>query len=144
MLGSERLSYFWILGLKLSGYATDRRRGTNVGRAVIAMSSPLSPDLSRIVVLRHSHNLGSRMSHRVTDHTLGVAMFGFVLGTPLVLDVVAFALLALHDPVDAAWRTVLAVIVEATLEVPLLAIVVTLVDVAVGVATTPVLVKVGA
>jgi hypothetical protein len=31
----------------------------------------------------------------------------------LVLDVVALALLALHDLVDAAWRTVLTVIAEA-------------------------------
>jgi hypothetical protein len=70
-----------------------------------------------------------------------VAVFSFVLGTPLVLDVVAFAL---HDPLDAAWRTILAVIVEAMSELPLLAFAVTLVDVAAGVATTPVLVEVGA
>jgi hypothetical protein len=63
---------------------------------------------------------------------------------PLVLDVVASTLLALHDPVDASWRTVLAVVVEATSELPLLAFAVTLVDVAAGVATTPVLVEVGA
>jgi hypothetical protein len=55
-----------------------------------------------------------------------VAVFGLVLGTPPVLDVVAFVLLALHDPVDAAWRTVLIVIVEATSELPLLAFVVML------------------
>jgi hypothetical protein len=71
-------------------------------------------------------------------------MSGLILGTPLVLDVVASTLLALHDPVDAAWRTVLAVVVEATSELPLLAFTVTLVDVAAGVATTPVLVEVGA
>jgi ABC-type amino acid transport system permease subunit len=73
-----------------------------------------------------------------------VAVFSFVLGTPPVLDVMVFALLALHDPVDAAWRTILAVIVEATSELPLLAFVVTLVYVAAGVATTPILVEVGA
>jgi xanthine/uracil/vitamin C permease (AzgA family) len=56
----------------------------------------------------------------------------------------AFALLALHDLVNAAWRTVLAVIVEAMSELPLLTFAVTLVDVAAGVATTPVLVEVGA
>jgi hypothetical protein len=72
-----------------------------------------------------------------------VAVFGLVLGTPPVLDVVAFALLTLHDPVDAAWRTVLAVVVEATSELSLLVLAVTLVDVATGVATTPVLVEVG-
>jgi hypothetical protein len=63
---------------------------------------------------------------------------------PPVLDVVAFALLALHDPVDVAWRTVLVVIVEAMSELPLLTFAVTLVDVAAGVATMPVLVEVGA
>jgi hypothetical protein len=57
---------------------------------------------------------------------------------------VAFALLALHDPVDAARRTVLAVVVEATSELPLLAFAVTLVDVAASVSTTPVLVEVRA
>jgi ABC-type amino acid transport system permease subunit len=73
-----------------------------------------------------------------------VAVFSFVLGTPPVLDVMVFALLALHDPVDAAWRTILAVIVEATSDLPLLAFVVTLVYVAAGVATTPILIEVGA
>jgi hypothetical protein len=73
-----------------------------------------------------------------------VAVFGLVRGTPPVLDIVAFTLLTLHDPVDAAWRTVLVVVVEATSELPLFAFAVTLVDVAAGVAITPVLVEVGA
>jgi hypothetical protein len=46
--------------------------------------------------------------------------------------------------VDATWRTVLAVIVEATSQLPLLAFTVTLVNVAASIATTPVLVEVGA
>jgi hypothetical protein len=62
---------------------------------------------------------------------------------PPVLDVVAFVLLALLDPVDAARRTVLAVVVEAMSELPLLVFVVTLVDVAASITTTPVLVEVG-
>jgi ABC-type amino acid transport system permease subunit len=78
------------------------------------------------------------------DQTLRVAVLGLVLGTPPVLDVVVFALLALHDPVDAARRTVLAVVVEATSKFPLLVLTVMLVDVAAGIATTPVLVEVGA
>jgi hypothetical protein len=45
--------------------------------------------------------------------------------------------------VDAAWRTVLAVVVETMPELPLLALEVTLVDVAAGVATASVLVEVG-
>jgi hypothetical protein len=73
-----------------------------------------------------------------------VAVFGLVLGTPSVLGVLAFALLALHDPVDATWRTVLAVLVEAKSELTLLAFAVTLVDVVAGVANSLVLVEVGA
>jgi hypothetical protein len=57
---------------------------------------------------------------------------------------VSLALLALHDPVDAARRTLLTVVVEATSEFPLLALTVTLVDVAAGVANASVLVEVGA
>jgi hypothetical protein len=67
-----------------------------------------------------------------------------VLGTSPILDVVALTLLALHDPVDAAWMTVLAVVVEATSQLPLLTFTVVLVDVAAGIATAPVLVEVGA
>jgi hypothetical protein len=72
-----------------------------------------------------------------------MAVFGLVLGTPPVLDVMVFVLLALHDSVDATRRTVLAVVVEATSELPLLAFAVTLVDVAASVAATLVLVEVG-
>jgi hypothetical protein len=56
----------------------------------------------------------------------------------------AFTLLTLHDPVDTARRTILAVVVEATSELMLLAFTMVLVDVAASVATTPVLVEVGA
>jgi hypothetical protein len=45
--------------------------------------------------------------------------------------------------VDAAWRTVLAVVVEATLQLPLLALAMTLVDVVAGIAIAPILVEVG-
>jgi hypothetical protein len=75
--------------------------------------------------------------------TLGMAVVGLILDTPSVLDVVALALLTLHDLVDATRRTILVVVVEATSELPLLAFAVTLVDVAASVATTPVLVEVG-
>jgi hypothetical protein len=73
-----------------------------------------------------------------------MVVVGLVLGMPPVLNIMAFALIALHDPVDAARRTVLAVVVEATSELPLLALMVMLVDVATSVATTLVLVEVGA
>jgi hypothetical protein len=100
-------------------------------------------DLSYNIVLHRSHDLISRLSRWVTDRTLRVATVFLVLGTPPVLDVMALALLALHDPVDATWRTVLAVVVEATSQLSLLALVVMLIDVTAGIATTPVLVKVG-
>jgi hypothetical protein len=70
-----------------------------------------------------------------------VAVVFLILGTSPVLDVVA---LALHDLVDAAWRTVLAIVVEATSQLPVLALAMTLVDVAAGVAIASVLVEVGA
>jgi hypothetical protein len=71
-------------------------------------------------------------------------MLDLVLGTPPVLDVMAFALLALHDRVDTTRRTVLAVVVEATTELPFLVFAVTLVDVAASVMATQVLVEAGA
>jgi hypothetical protein len=73
-----------------------------------------------------------------------VAVVFLILGTSPVLDVVVLALVAVHDPVDAARRTVLAVVVEVTSEFPLLALAVTLVDVTAGVAIASVLVDVGA
>jgi hypothetical protein len=73
-----------------------------------------------------------------------VAVGFLVLGTSPVLDVVALALLALHDPMDAARRTILTVIVEVMPKFPFLTLAVTLVDVATGVAITLIFVKVGA
>jgi hypothetical protein len=73
-----------------------------------------------------------------------MAVVCLVLGTPPVLDVVAVAFFTLHDPMDGARGAVLAVVVEATSELSLFAIAVALVDVATSVATTPVLVEVGA
>jgi uncharacterized protein YqgC (DUF456 family) len=73
-----------------------------------------------------------------------MAVVGLVLGALPVLNVVALAFLVLHVPVDAARRTVFAIVVEMTSELSLLALTVALVDVATGVATTPILVDVGA
>jgi hypothetical protein len=67
-----------------------------------------------------------------------------VLCTPPVLDVVAIAFFALHDPMDGARGGVPAIIVEATSKFSLFAVTVALVDVAAGIATAPVLVEVGA
>jgi hypothetical protein len=71
-----------------------------------------------------------------------VAVIFLVLGTPPVLDVVALALLALHDLVDTAWRTILSIVVEVTSQLSLLTLAVTLVDVTAGIATALVLVEV--
>jgi hypothetical protein len=73
-----------------------------------------------------------------------VAVVCLVLGTSPVLDILAFTLLALHDSVDAARRTVLAVVLEATSELSLLAFAVVLVDVVASVMTTSALVEIGA
>jgi hypothetical protein len=66
-----------------------------------------------------------------------------VLGTPPVLDVAVIAFLVLHDPMNCSRGGVLAIIVEATSKLSLLALAVALVDVAASVATAPVLVDVG-
>jgi hypothetical protein len=100
-------------------------------------------DLSHAVVLCRGHNLGFGPPVWVGYRTLGVAVVFLVLGMLPVFDVEALALLALHDPVDAAWRTALTVVVEATSEFQLLALAVTLVDVAEGVTIVPVFVEVG-
>jgi hypothetical protein len=73
-----------------------------------------------------------------------MAVVCLVLGTPPVLDIVAIAFFALHDPMDGALGGVFAIIIKATLELSLFALVVVLVDVATSVATAPVLVEVGA
>jgi hypothetical protein len=57
-----------------------------------------------------------------------VAVVRLILGTSPVLDDVAFTLLALHDLVDAARRTVLTVVIKAMSELSLLAFTVALVD----------------
>jgi hypothetical protein len=69
-----------------------------------------------------------------------MAVVCLVLGTLSALDVVAFSLLALHDPMDAARRTVLLIVVEGTSELSLFAFTVVLIDVAASIVTTPILV----
>jgi hypothetical protein len=66
-----------------------------------------------------------------------------VLGTSLVLDVVAIAFFALHDPMDGTWGAILVIVVEAMSKFSLFALAVVLVDVVVGVATAPVLIQFG-
>jgi hypothetical protein len=115
---------------------TWRQRGEGCDRHVVAVIA----NLSCVIIPRCDRDLGFRLTVRFGQRTLGMAVVRLVLGTPLVLDIVAFAL---HDPVDAALRTVLAVVVEATSELSLLAFTMALVDVFASVATTQVLVKVG-
>jgi hypothetical protein len=59
-------------------------------------------DLSAALALRRGHDLGSRLAIRVRNRTLRVAVVCLVLGTSPVLDVVAVALLTLHDAMDGA------------------------------------------
>jgi hypothetical protein len=73
-----------------------------------------------------------------------MAVVCLMLGKPLVLDVMAVVFLALHDPMDGARGAVLAIVVEVTSELSLFALVVALVAVATSVATTLILVEVGA
>jgi hypothetical protein len=101
-------------------------------------------DLIHIVVPRRGHDLGSGPPVWVGYRTLEVAVVFLILGTSPVLDVMTLALLALHDPVDAFQGTVLTVVAEAAAELPLLALAMTLVDVAAGVAIAPVFVEVSA
>jgi hypothetical protein len=73
-----------------------------------------------------------------------VVIIRLVLCTSSVLDVVTIAFYTLHDAVDGARVTVLAIVVQAKSKLPLFALAMALVDVAVSVAAAPVLVKVGA
>jgi hypothetical protein len=59
-----------------------------------------------------------------------------------ILDVMVIALLPLHDAMNGARRAILTVLHRATAQHPLLALAVMLVDVAAGVAGTPVVVEV--
>jgi hypothetical protein len=61
-----------------------------------------------------------------------------------VFHVVAIAFFALHDLMEGARGGVLTIVIEATSKFSLFALVVALVNVAAGVATAPVLIKVGA
>jgi hypothetical protein len=73
-----------------------------------------------------------------------MAVVCLVLGTPPVLDIVAIAFFALHDPMDGARGGVFAIVIKVTSELSLFALVVVLIDVAMSIATAPVLVEVHA
>jgi hypothetical protein len=72
-----------------------------------------------------------------------VAVVRLVLRTTSVLDIVAVALLALHDAVDGAGRSVLAIVFHAASQLPLFTLAVALVDVAANIVNTFVLVEIG-
>jgi hypothetical protein len=61
-----------------------------------------------------------------------------------VLDVMAVALLTLHDAMNGAQRSVLAIVVQMMSQLPLLTLMMALINVAASVAAMPVLVEVGA
>jgi hypothetical protein len=89
-------------------------------------------------------DLGPGLAILATDQTLRVVVVCLVLGTSSVLDVVVIALFTLHDAMDGARGVVLAIVVQTTSELPLLALAMALVDVPPSVAAAPVLVEVGA
>jgi hypothetical protein len=72
-----------------------------------------------------------------------VVVVRLVLSTSPILDIVAVALLALHDAIDSTRRVVLTVVLCAMPQLPLLALMVALIDVAWGITCTYVLVEVG-
>jgi hypothetical protein len=88
--------------------------------------------------------MGSGLVVRVRYRTLEVAVIRLVLSMSLVFDVVAIVFFTLHDSMDDAWGGgVLAIVIEVTSKFSLFTLAVVLVDVAAGVATTPILVEVG-
>jgi hypothetical protein len=88
--------------------------------------------------------LGSELVILVRNRTLRAVVVRCVLGTSPILDVVAVALLTLHDATNGTRRSVLAIVVQTTSELPLFALAMALIDVVTSVAATPVLVEVGA
>jgi hypothetical protein len=82
---------------------------------------------------------GSWLAIWIGSDDLRVAVLRLIACTTPILDVVAITLLALHDAVTAPGRAVLAVVLHTTSQ---LVLVVTLVDVAAGIAGTPVVVEV--
>jgi hypothetical protein len=79
-------------------------------------------------------NLGTRLAIPIRSDDLRVAVLHLVQYMVPVLDVMAIVLLLLHDVMNGARRVVLVVV--------LFTLVVTLVDVAAGIAGTPVIVEV--
>jgi hypothetical protein len=73
---------------------------------------------------------------------LQVAVLCLVYCTVPVLDIMAVVLLALHDVVNNTGRAVLTVILRATAQLLLLTLTVTLVDIAAGFTSAPIVVEV--
>jgi hypothetical protein len=109
------------------------------GHVVRAISS-----LSATSALRRGDDLGLGLTIWVPGTLLWMAVVHFVPSTAPILNVVAITLLMFHDTVDDARGVVLAVVLRTTSQLVFLALVVALVDVAAGIAGTPILIKVGA
>jgi hypothetical protein len=71
-----------------------------------------------------------------------VVVVCLIFSTASVLDVVAIALLTLHDAVDGAMGVVLTVVLRTTLQLPLIGLAVALVDVAASVTGMPIVVDI--
>jgi hypothetical protein len=116
------------------------QRGESGDGHVIAAT----PGLGTALAPCRGGDLGSRLAIRIWDRALWVAIVRLILGMSSVLDIVAVALLALHDVMDNTRRVVLSVVLCAMPQLPLLALTVALVDVAACVSCTPILIKVRA
>jgi hypothetical protein len=73
-----------------------------------------------------------------------VVIIRFVLSTSPIFDAIAITFFALHDPMDGTRGGILVIVIEVTSKFSLFALAVVLVNVVAGVATTLVLVEVGA
>jgi hypothetical protein len=133
-----------MFGLKLSGVGDRSEARGQHGESGDGHVVTVVSDLGATSALCRGDDLGPGLAIWVWDWTLWVSVVRLVLGTSHVLDVVAVALLALHDAMDNTGRVVLAVVLRSMPRILLFALTVALVDVAAGVMCTPVLVEVGA
>jgi hypothetical protein len=95
-----------VVGVVDRSETRGQRREGDDGHVVVVVSN-----LGASSTLCSGHDLGSGLAIRVWNGTLRVVVVCFVLGTSPVLGVVEFALLTLHDEMDATRRSVLAIVV---------------------------------
>jgi hypothetical protein len=84
-----------VIGVGEGSEARGQRGKSGDGHVVAAI-----PGLGATLALCRGNGLGSRLVIRIWDRALWVAVVCLVLGMSPVLDVVAIALLMLHDAMD--------------------------------------------